>query len=1827
MRFESLDFFRKRYCGDVATALLSSRRQCRWTNVGVALVLLSMLALWPLQSAAQVLLSIDDVALPEGSSGTQRFDFTVQLDAPAPPGGVTFDIVSRSGTADGSDFASGQSQFSASIAEGQSRHVFTVDVHGDVEHEVDEVFYVDVSNAVGAEIVDARGTGSILNDDEPPNIEIRDAGILEGDDGVRMLSAEVTLDVPSGLEVRVDYMTNDGRAESPEDYASQSGTLVFAPGETRKTISIGIQGDTEPEADEAFNLSFWNEQNAYLRYYDAQLTIHDDDRPFALDPAVLPDGEIWARYDERISLVGATRPYTLELFSGALPPGLELIVSGSNHYIVGVPTTTGTYAFSIGVRGGLRSQAYTITVELPAQVVLRATPEYLTGMQFQPVTGRIEAIGGAAPFAFAVTGGQLPDGVRLDADGTLSGTPTTHGLYTFTATATESVPVNPRSGSRDFLLRIDAAPVSLAPSSLPSGYLNESYSYVLTAAGGMPPYFFELGSGTLPPGVQLLQGGVHGIPTAEGQYRFTIKVSDNAAPVRSVATVEYVVDIAPRPLGFVPRPAMSVEAGNSFSTTFAVRAGIAPYSFSLVAGTLPAGLDFTSDGMLKGAPLAAGSFDFELQVSDSVGATATQAFRLDVVMPVVTLTSTMPNGQVGNGFSGSVYANGGRQPYVFSVTAGELPPGLQLDPRGFVTGVPTTAGEYTFTLTAADSNLVVGPITGSRTYTVTIEPAGFVFGPSTLPNALTDVWYTQWFEPFQPVHPLQYVVSAGALPQGMFIAGEHLMGAPVEAGMFTFSVTGTDSRGSSSTYTRDYVLYVDLSPIDIEARSLAPATAGRTYSSRISAKGGLRPYRFRVVAGTLPPGISLDDSGYLSGTSTAPGHYSFTVGVTDSAEGTPSTAVRSFGLTVQLPDVIISTQRLEPSSVGSNYISTLRTYGGREPYTYALSAGTLPAGIQLTTDGSLRGIPEVAGSFEITITASDSSTPFGPVSGSRSFTLVVEPRKLSLPDGPLPMAREGIAYTIKLAAANGTAPYRFSVTNGALPPGLELASDGTISGTPGRPAGTWGYHRYDFAVSIVDANGVSATFPHLSITLTRKTLSISPATLTRAMAGTPYSQQFTAANATQPSVFAFDGGTLPAGLRFDAANATLTGTPLESGLFYFRLRLTDAENLSDVTTFSLEVVSPTLMLSPGTLSGIVAGSAYRQVFETSGGIAPYSYALSEDDTLPAGLSLSRYGVLEGVPAVAGAFSFSIVATDSTGNRPAMVAHAYTLEIATPSIAIDPASLPKVIAGLEYAQTFTAAGGVAPYRYEVSAGALPAGLSLTSEGVLAGTATVLGESSFTVRATDALGFAGERAYRIPVTVPKPVPASRTLETVAGAMVTLDLAEGASGGPFTSATLVSLSPSDAAVARILSQGESHLLQFTPGYAYSGRATVTFTLSNATTTSATATISFDVVARPDPSADAESRPLTDAQADATRRFATTQINNFQQRLERLHGAGNGGGFDNGLSVSYDQYCAEMVGSIPGRRCDRPNAGDSIGGGAGNGRGNGLGNGAGEGGGSGNKAFGIWASGTIRSGNHDGRNDSADVDFETDGVSFGLDYRLNEAFVLGGGVGYGTDSSDVGENGSRSKGRAYTFALYGSYSPGDVFFLDGLWGYQNLDYDLRRFVTTNGNFVNGSRGGSQWFGSVSAGADIGAGNWQFTPYARVDVAKARLNGYTESGDAIFALRYEEMEVETTTGNAGVRIDYSRETSWGRFSPQFRVEYQHDFKGGAAQTMRYADLPVGPFYRATFSDFDRSRWMFGLGLLFDLDNDWSFKVDYRGLIGNGDDRDHGVQLNVDKKF
>ncbi|MBB2488233.1 putative Ig domain-containing protein, partial [Mitsuaria sp. WAJ17] len=138
-------------------------------------------------------------------------------------------------------------------------------------------------------------------------------------------------------------------------------------------------------------------------------------------------------------------------------------------------------------------------------------------------------------------------------------------------------------------------------------------------------------------------------------------------------------------------------------------------------------------------------------------------------------------------------------------------------------------------------------------------------------------------------------------------------------------------------------------------------------------------------------------------------------------------------------------------------------------------------------------------------------------------------------------------------------------------------------------------------------------------------------------------------------------------------------------------------------------------------------------------------------TLPAGLSLDpSTGIIGGIPSASGSFTFTVTATDSsTGTGPYSGSRAYTLSVAAPTISLDPATLPGASVGTAYSQAVTASGGTAPYSYAVTAGALPAGVSLSAGGTLSGTPTAGGSFAFTVTATDAGGFTGSRAYSLSV----------------------------------------------------------------------------------------------------------------------------------------------------------------------------------------------------------------------------------------------------------------------------------------------------------------------------------------------------------------------------------------------------------------------------------------------------------------------------------------------
>ncbi|HYI38892.1 MAG TPA: Calx-beta domain-containing protein, partial [Allosphingosinicella sp.] len=225
-------------------------------------------------------LSIADVSMTEGDSGTVIYTFTVTLDRAAPTGGVTFDIATADGSAtvaDGDYLANvltGQT-----IAAGLTSYTFDVTVNGDSAVEPDETFLVNVTNVVNATVGDGQATGTIVNNDQPPIpvASVGDVSIVEGNGGVSYVSFTVSLSFAPTGPVTIDYTTADGTALAGSDYVATSGQVSFAAGETTKTVAIPVIGDTRPESAESFTLSLSNPSGATIGDSSGTATITNDD--------------------------------------------------------------------------------------------------------------------------------------------------------------------------------------------------------------------------------------------------------------------------------------------------------------------------------------------------------------------------------------------------------------------------------------------------------------------------------------------------------------------------------------------------------------------------------------------------------------------------------------------------------------------------------------------------------------------------------------------------------------------------------------------------------------------------------------------------------------------------------------------------------------------------------------------------------------------------------------------------------------------------------------------------------------------------------------------------------------------------------------------------------------------------------------------------------------------------------------------------------------------------------------------------------------------------------------------------------------------------------------------------------------------------------------------------------------------------------------------------------------------------------------------------------------------------------------------------------------
>ena len=220
-------------------------------------------------------LVVNDVTVAEGDTGTTAATFTVTLSAPSGrAAAVDYATLNGSATAP-ADYAGATG--SLNFAAGETTKQVTVLVNGDTLDEANETYTLNLSNPTNATILDASGTGTINDDDPLPSLSIDDVTLTEGDSGSTAATFTVTLSTISGRTVSADYAAANGTATAPGDYIGTGGTVIFAAGETTKTVTVQVNGDTLDEANESYFVNLSNPSNATVTDGQGLGTINDDD--------------------------------------------------------------------------------------------------------------------------------------------------------------------------------------------------------------------------------------------------------------------------------------------------------------------------------------------------------------------------------------------------------------------------------------------------------------------------------------------------------------------------------------------------------------------------------------------------------------------------------------------------------------------------------------------------------------------------------------------------------------------------------------------------------------------------------------------------------------------------------------------------------------------------------------------------------------------------------------------------------------------------------------------------------------------------------------------------------------------------------------------------------------------------------------------------------------------------------------------------------------------------------------------------------------------------------------------------------------------------------------------------------------------------------------------------------------------------------------------------------------------------------------------------------------------------------------------------------------
>ena len=960
---------------------------------------------------------------------------------------------------------------------------------------------------------------------------------------------------------------------------------------------------------------------------------------------------------------------------------------------------------------------------LAAQVTIAppALPNAIAGVLYSQT---LTATGGLIlPYTFTVSTGSLPAGLVLTSGvtpttATISGTATVSGPFSFTVQAVDSTPIIPLTGTQAYTLQVDA-PLTITTASLPGGTVGVAYSQALTSTGGTGTINWSVSAGTFPTGLMLSTGGViSGTPTAAGNFIFTVRAADSGS--QQVTKDLSIAVAAGLTITTVSLPGGVI--GSGYSQTLASTGGTGTITWSLSAGSLPAGLSLSPTGAITGTPTGpAGTSTFTVRAADSGSQQVTKELSIAIVAPLSITTTSLSGGVVGSVYSQTLASTGGTGAIAWSLSAGTLPGGLVLSAGGAITGTPTgPAATSAFTVRATDS--------GSQQVTKDLSiaiVAQLSITTMSVPNATVGVAYSQTVAATGGSGTRTWSISSGSLPAGLTIDSTTgtISGTPAgPAGPATFTVQVADSTPTPAT--RSLTITVGTAVMITTVSPLPGGAQGVAYSQTLAATGGTGPYTFAATT-PLPAGLTLSAGGLLSGTPTGSGPFNFSVQATDSAS---ATATKAFDLSITpRPQISALTPASAPAGssdvaltiTGSGFVSGATVQFGATTLTpSAVAAGQ----INVNVPGALLGL---VGPVNVTVT-----NPFPVTSAAAVFTLE-EPAITGLSPGSITAGSSAFTLTVNgsrfvagstvnFAGAAVATTFVSATRLTAQVPANLVANPGTVAVTVANTA---------MAVSAPANFTIS---PRPTITgLTPNSSSAGAPAFTLTVTGTGFVNGAVVVwNSTNlPTTFVSATqltAQVPAGLTASPGTATITvvnaGGATTAGAAF---TVGAAPSISTINPQSTTAGAPAFLLTI-TGSGFVTGSAVQ----VNGQVVATNFVAANQltATVPANLLTN-----------AGSASVSVV------NPGPVNSNAVPL-LVNASVTFITQTLTNGVVNMSYTQAINLAGGTPPFTFALGGGTLPPGLSLNaSNGAITGTPVAPGIFEFTIQVTDAAGFVASRSF--------------------------------------------------------------------------------------------------------------------------------------------------------------------------------------------------------------------------------------------------------------------------------------------------------------------------------------------------------------------------------------------------------------------------------------------------------------------------------------------------